>query len=117
MKQFIGYGLLLVLLASTACNSTRVVKPLQPKEVMVALDAGGPFFEFAGSAFPHLFPLYPLLMDWILPSLYLVEPISQRPFLVVCKLILEPCQSVSLQASRHSKHQRRFKRADCHQYL
>lgn len=55
MKQFIGYGLLLVLLASTACNSTRVVKPLQPKEVMVALDAGGPFFEFAGSSIPAPF--------------------------------------------------------------
>lgn len=68
MKQFIGYGFLIVLLGTTACHSTRVVKPLQPKEVMVGLDAGGPFFEFAGASIPA--PFSSLLVAYGLDSTF-----------------------------------------------
>ena len=52
MKQLVAYGLLLALCALTACNTTRVVKPLQAKEVMVGLDAGGSIFDFQGTNIP-----------------------------------------------------------------
>lgn len=55
MKQLALFCLLVVLCAATACNTTRVVKPLQPKEVMVGLDAGGLIFDFSGTNIPAPF--------------------------------------------------------------
>lgn len=52
MKPFIALISLLVICTMMACNTTRVVKPLKAKEVMVGVDAGGPIFKFAGTSIP-----------------------------------------------------------------
>ena len=48
----LGLVALLYLSTMTACNTTRIVKPLKAKEAMVQLDFGGPLIDFAGAVIP-----------------------------------------------------------------
>lgn len=52
MKKWITLMILLYLITFTACNSTRIVKPLAKKEVAVGLDLGGPFIDFKDAKIP-----------------------------------------------------------------
>lgn len=52
MKKCIPLLLMLYLLVLSACNSTRIVKPLAKKQVAVGLDFGGPIMDFAGTKIP-----------------------------------------------------------------
>ena len=47
-----GLGLLLYLFALSACNTTRIVKPLAQKEIAVGLDFGGPIIDFQALKIP-----------------------------------------------------------------
>ncbi len=55
-KQFVnaclGLVALVYLCGITACSTTRIVKPLKAKEVLVGLDFGGPLIEFGGGTVP-----------------------------------------------------------------
>jgi hypothetical protein len=50
MKQFLFLALLLIILGS--CSTTRVVKPLEHKEVAVGFDFGGPIVDLFGTKIP-----------------------------------------------------------------
>ncbi|WMX17423.1 MULTISPECIES: hypothetical protein [unclassified Aureispira] len=52
MKQCIPLLLITYLVVLSACNSTRIVKPLEKKEVAVGLDFGGPIIDFSGTKIP-----------------------------------------------------------------
>lgn len=48
----LGLMALVYLCTFTACSTTRIVKPLQAKEVMVSADFGGPLIGFSGATIP-----------------------------------------------------------------
>ena len=48
----VGLGLVLYLFALSACNTTRIVKPLAQKEIAVGLDFGGPIIDFQALKIP-----------------------------------------------------------------
>lgn len=52
MRYCIPILLVCYLWGMTACNSTRIVKPLDKKEWAIGLDAGGPIIDFSSAKIP-----------------------------------------------------------------
>lgn len=52
MKYLTSFLLIIYLLGTSACNSTRIVKPLAKKKFAIGVDIGGPVIDFASTKIP-----------------------------------------------------------------